>query len=487
MNGGIMNLMLLMARLLLSLVFGVAGVAKLIDSTGSRASMGDFGVPAFLARPLAWLLPLVELACAAALMSVSHAWWGASGALAMLLVFMAAIAVNLMRGRRPDCRCFGQLHSSPIGWTTLSRNAVLAGLAVFVAWQGRGNSGPSVMNGLGSLSRSEIVDVDIVLGVAMAVAALAAFELWAVWHLLRQNGRLLLRLEAVEAKLGAGTDAPAMGLPVNSVAPGFSVESLAGTTVTLEMLRERGRPLLFFFSEPGCAACDAAFPEVAEWQREHADRVLIVPITRGGAQVTRAERRKHDLHNVLLQADREIAQAYRVEVTPSAVLVSEGLIASPLAVGIDAIRALVDKATLPPPLKKGDRVPALRLADLNGRMVDFATLRGRRTLLLFWNSACGFCEAMLEDLKAWERTRPEDAPELLVIAAGSSEANRGHGLRSRVLLDPDFRAGQLFGASGTPSALVLDEEGRVASDVGVGAPAVFALTAAVPADRFVPA
>ena len=478
-----MNLLLLIARLLLSLVFGVAGVAKLVDSTGSRASMGDFGVPAFLARPLAWLLPLVELACAAALMSVSGAWWGASGALAMLLVFMAAIAINLMRGRRPDCRCFGQLHSSPIGWTTLSRNAVLAGLAAFVAWQGRGNSGPSVVNWLGSLSQSEVV----VLAVAMAVAALAAFELWAVWHLLRQNGRLLLRLEAVEAKLGAGTDAPAMGLPVNSVAPGFSVESLAGTTVTLEMLRERGRPLLFFFSEPGCAACDAAFPEVAEWQREHADRLSVVPITRGGAQVNRAKRRKHELHNVLLQADREIAQAYRVEVTPSAVLVSEGLIASPLAVGIDAIRALVDKATLPPPLKKGDRVPALRLADLNGRTVDFATLRGRRRLLLFWNSSCGFCEAMLEDLKAWERTRPEDAPELLVIAAGSSEANREHGLRSRVLLDPNFRAGQLFGAGGTPSALVLDEDGRVASDVGVGAPAVFALTAAVPADRFLPA
>jgi thiol-disulfide isomerase/thioredoxin/uncharacterized membrane protein YphA (DoxX/SURF4 family) len=465
-----MNLMLLIARLLLSLVFGVAGVAKLIDSTGSRASMGDFGVPAFLARPLAWLLPLLELACAAALMSVSGAWWGASGALAMLLVFMAAIAVNLMRGRRPDCRCFGQLHSSPIGWTTLSRNAVLASLAAFVAWQGRGNSGPGVANWLGSLSQSDIV----VLGVAMAVAALAAFELWAVWHLLRQNGRLLLRLEAVEAKLGAGTDAPAMGLPVNSVAPGFSVESLAGTTVTLEMLRERGRPLLFFFSEPGCAACDAAFPEVAEWQREHADRLLVIPITRGQAQASRA---KHDLHNVLVQADREIAQAYRVDGTPSAVLVSDGLIASPLAVGIDAIRALVDKATLPPPLKKGDRVPALRLADLNGRTVDFATLRGRRTLLLFWNSSCGFCEAMLEDLKAWERTRPEDAPELLVIAAGSSEANQ----------DPNFRAGQLFGAGGTPSALVLDEEGRVASDVGVGAPAVFALTAAVPADRFLPA
>jgi hypothetical protein len=45
----------------------------------------------------------------------------------------------------------------------------------------------------------------------------------------------------------------------------------------------------------------------------------------------------------------------------------------------------------------------------------------------------------------------------------------------------------LFGAGGTPSALVLDEEGRVASDVGVGAQAVFALAGEVSADNFLPA
>lgn len=478
-----MNLMLLIARVLLAVVFVVAGVAKLIDSAGSRASIGAFGVPAFLARPLALLLPLLELACAAALMSVTFAWWGATSALAMLLVFMAAIAINLMRGRRPDCHCFGQLHSSPIGWTTLSRNAALAGLAAFVAWQGRGSSGRSVVDWPGGLSRSDIV----VLGLATAVAALASLGLWALVHVLRQNGRFLLRLEAIEAKLGVDTGAPATGLPVNSVAPRFSVAGLDGETVTLDMLLERGRSLLLFFSEPGCGACDAALPEVAAWQREHADRLSIVPITGGEAQVNRIKSRQHNLHNVLLQADGEIAQAYRVEGTPSAVLVSEGLIASPLAVGIDAIRALVDKATLPPPLKEGDRVPALRLADLNGRTMDLATLRGRRRLLLFWNPSCGFCQAMLEDVKRWERTRSEEAPELLVIAGGSSYANRKQGFRSRVLLDRDFGAGQVFGAGGTPSAVVLDEEGRVASEVSTGAPAVFALAGAVPADSFLPA
>ncbi len=483
MNGWIMNVILLIARLLLAVVFVVAALAKFLDSTGSRTSMVEFGIPVLLARPMALLLPVLELACAGALISVTFARWGAIGAMAMLLSFISAIAINLMRGRRPDCHCFGQLHSSPIGWATLVRNAVLAGLAAFVVSQGRGYSGRSVGDWLGGLSRSDIV----VLELAIAVAALAAFELWALLGVLRQNGRLLLRLEAVEAKLGVGAESPQPALPVNSMAPDFSVADLDGQTVTLDRLRERGTPLLLFFSEPGCGACDAALPEVAKWQREHADRLSIVPITQGEAQVNRTKSRQYNLQSVLLQTDREIAQAYRVEGTPSAVLVSEGLIASPLAVGIDAIRALVDKATLPPLLKKGDRVPALRLADLSGGTMDSARLRGRRTVLLFWNPSCGFCQAMLGDVKAWERNRPEHAPELVVISAGPVTAIREQDFRSRVLLDPNFAAGQMFGASGTPSAVVLDEEGRVASDVGVGAPAVFDLAGAVPVDSFLPA
>ena len=43
----------------------------------------------------------------------------------------------------------------------------------------------------------------------------------------------------------------------------------------------------------------------------------------------------------------------------------------------------------------------------------------------------------------------------------------------------------MFGASGTPSALVIDEEGTVASDVGVGAPAVLEMLGAVPAENVV--
>src|SRR5439155_7716211 len=160
--------------------------------------------------------------------------------------------------------------------------------------------------------------------------------------------------------------------------------------------------------------------------------------------------------------------------TPSAVLLAEGRVAAALAVGPEAIRALVRQATMPPPLKQGDPVPSLRLRDLNGGTTDLSVLGGRATLLLFWNPACGFCQSMLDDVKAWERDRAEETPELVVISAGSPKANRDQGFRSRVLLDPAFNAGTRFGAEGTPSAVVV-EDGRVASSVGVGAKAVLVL------------
>jgi len=99
-------------------------------------------------------------------------------------------------------------------------------------------------------------------------------------------------------------------------------------------------------------------------------------------------------------------------------------------------------------------------------------------LVLFWNPGCGFCQQMLPDLKELEATSPEDAPKLLVVSAGSEEANKEMGITSPVLLDQNFAVGRAFGASGTPSAVLVDAEGKVASDIAVGAPAVLELAGA---------
>jgi peroxiredoxin len=130
---------------------------------------------------------------------------------------------------------------------------------------------------------------------------------------------------------------------------------------------------------------------------------------------------------------------------------------------------------LPGKLRIGELAPAVKLPDLKGQIVDLAEFHGDKTLVMFWSPHCGFCDRMLDDLRAWEASPPKDTPQLVFISSGTVEDNQAMGINSPILLDQGFSAGRAFGASGTPSAILLDAEGHIASDLGVGAPAVWAL------------
>src|SRR5437588_333681 len=397
----------LTARLLLAGVFALAGLAKLADRSGARKALREFGVPAPLAAPLGGMLPLAELAAAAALVPLPSAWFGAVGALALLLLFVVAIGINLALGRTPSCHCFGQLASAPAGWGTLVRNAVLAGAAWLIVWQGPAHPGASAVSWVGVLS------VPQRLGIAGAIIGVGvlALEAWLLWQLLRQQGRLLLRLDAMEARLAApaaataATQGPAAGLPVGAPAPDFRLVGLPRGTV--------GSPLAL-----GAGAI----------------RALV-----GGA----------------------VGQ-------PAPVLSGGGNGSAP-----PNGQAIIPVRAAPPAL--GGPAPALKRRDLQGKLIELSSFRGSKTLVLFWNPDCGFCQQMLGDLKAWEAQPPPQAPKLLVVSTGSVEQNRALGLRAPVLLDHNLEAGQAFGASGTPMAVLVDAEGRIASSVAAGAAAVLAL------------
>ena len=287
--------------MVLALVFAVAGVAKLADWAGSRRAIVDFGVPAALAGPLGILLPLAELAIAVALLPTTTAWWGAVGALVLLLLFAAAIGANLARGRKPDCHCFGQLYSAPAGRSTLARNAVLAAPAAFVVWRGQeGNAGPSALGWVGALSAAQALGV---LAAVLAVGLLAA-RWWFMFGLFRRSGRLARWLEAAQERLAdAGLALPLTenevqrmaGLPVGTPAPAFELPNLEGEAVTLESLRSMGRPILLLFTEPGCGYCEELLPEVGRWQEELVEEFTIVFISCGDAE---GELVMSDVHGV---------------------------------------------------------------------------------------------------------------------------------------------------------------------------------------------
>ena len=122
--------------------------------------------------------------------------------------------------------------------------------------------------------------------------------------------------------------------------------------------------------------------------------------------------------------------------------------------------------------------PEIKLSDLQGKQRNLAAFRGRTTLVLIWNPRCGFCQRMLDDLKTLDASPPPGAPKILVVSAGTLEANKAMELRSTVVLDQEFDAGSAFGTNGTPTAVLVDERGKIASEVAVGAPAVLALAGA---------
>lgn len=338
------KMLLLGSRLLLGAIFLIAGWTKLADHNGGRKTLMDFGIPDALAKPFSFFLPIIELVVAILLIPQATAWWGGLGAFGLLLIFIIAIAINLILGRKPDCHCFGQLHSAPAGWSTLIRNVLLAVIACLIIWQGQDNPSLSSLvyykEALPSLSPLTLVLITSFIG-------FFAFQGWIVFHLFQQQGRLLLRIEALEKSRSNQMPqyAPsATGLQVGSPAPKFELADINGKTVTLRDLFADGKYLLLIFSDPGCGPCNTILPEVASWQNDHISKLTIALVTRGTVEDNRKKTADYRLAHILLQQDREVAQAYQAHGTPAAVLLTaDGRIASPLAFGPDAIRSLVTR------------------------------------------------------------------------------------------------------------------------------------------------
>src|SRR5512139_1671746 len=106
-----METILLLIRLFLFGVFALAGIGKLLDRKGSEKAVREFGVPAGVAGPTAFILPIVELVIAIGLLFTGSSWMAAIGALLLLLIFIGGMLYQMAQGKAPDCHCFGQLHS----------------------------------------------------------------------------------------------------------------------------------------------------------------------------------------------------------------------------------------------------------------------------------------------------------------------------------------------------------------------------------------
>jgi peroxiredoxin/uncharacterized membrane protein YphA (DoxX/SURF4 family) len=491
-------------QILLAAILIIAAFAKLASLSRTRQSLEGFGVPAEWVVPASWALPVAELLSGFFLLLPTTAWWGAVAAFLLFSVFNAVIAYNLALGRTPECNCFGQLHSTPVGRSTLARNLgfTLAAAAIVLLRSPTGSGTWSVEANL-----------------VVLVGSLAALSVIAILWLLVQS---LKRLEEMQEFLAADPsrvppvrdDAalPVQNLPIGAPAPDFDLESIDRLRVSLRDLLEAGRPVLLFFMSADCGPCTALLPEMEQWHQEHGHRAVFAIITRGNAAANRTKFRKVGLKPVLLQEESTVALDYFAKWTPAAILIKgDGSIGSQVAFGDREIRSLIEhfteSTTVSPwfatsiasgnghkghpqdtqKLKIGDPAPSLVLPDLDGRETELASFLGRKTIVLFWRPDCSFCQNILADLQEWEKQRNDQSPHLLIVSAGEREAHADMNLQSPILLIKDAAKVLEFGAMGTPSAILIDEDGKVASVMGRGTEAVLAIAGIRPSRTTQPA
>lgn len=470
----------LLGRALLVGVFVVAAVAKLRDRPATREALGGFGVPARLTDPVAVALPVVELATAGLLVPRATAVVGAAAATALLSVFTIAIAVSLARGRRPACRCFGQLSAAPVGARTLIRNAALLVVSggVLAAELSRPAADP-VSSALHADRTVAIITAFVVSG-AVVVGAIAV-----MLAVLRSYGLVLHRLDALERRLAdlgyedEGDYDETLPLPEVGLRPGTAAP-LAGA---LEIggrpfVREPSKPLLVLFTSPHCGPCEELLPEVAGWQRTHSEQLSIAVAVAAPADEVHEEQRRHELAHVIIDERSSVADAFEAHGTPAAVLVDQdGNVASWLAAGADAIRQLMHEAVRPAPVSVGEQVPQIDVPTIRGAPFSLTDLRGRRSAIIFWNPGCGFCRQMHERLRDYEEKVNGSGPSLVIASSGDHASTAAEGFSSTVVLDHDRLLADAFGAHGTPMAVLLGSDGTVASLVAAGVDGVMDLLA----------
>ncbi len=342
---------------------------------------------------------------------------------------------------------------------------------------------------------------------------LLAVGCWLGYQLLRQNGRILVRLEMLQGQLGQLRAAlveetappPPRGLPLGSPAPDFELPDLAEGRQSLAQFR--GRKVLLIFFNPQCGFCTKMAGALAALKPEGGDgQAMPLVVTTGDAEANRHLVGEFGIRcPVLLQKEMEVASKYQTGGTPTGYLIdAQGNIASDLGVGAEALLALATAPSVPQNgqqangavagkhapklrngkanrglaasrinrsgLKAGMPAPAFRLPRLDGGELSLEDYRGSRLLLVFSDPQCGPCDELAPQLEQLHRQRTDF--KVLMLSRSDAESNRQKvaklGLTFPVALQKEWEISLLYGMFATPIGYLIDEQGIITADVAVG-------------------
>jgi peroxiredoxin len=178
--------------------------------------------------------------------------------------------------------------------------------------------------------------------------ALTLAGCWMAYELVRQNGRILQRLEALEAPLGpletCTTRPPPRaldsdGLAIGTPAPDFSLPGLDGSILSLAAYR--GRRVLLVFVDPDWRSCTRLIAALAKIQQADSNLQLLM-VSRGTLAANQTVLATHIVQfPVVRQRHWEISRRYATFAMPAGYQIDEqGVIASRVATSHEAILAL---------------------------------------------------------------------------------------------------------------------------------------------------
>lgn len=339
---------------------------------------------------------------------------------------------------------------------------------------------------------------------------LVALGSWLGYQLVRQNGRILLRLEAIEKQLRPRAEANPRSpgrLSRGRVAPDFELPDLTGTRRKLSEFR--GKDLLLIFFNPKCGYCAKMVEDLSRLPMDGTPgRPMPLVVSTGDALENRQLVERYGIRcPVLLQDQMEVASEFRAQGTPMGYRIdSQGRVASELAVGAEPLLRLAssDASELQKTsgkikgpkahtkqadpslahsrlnrngLKAGTIAPDFRLPRLDEGELSLAELRGRCVLLVFSDPNCGPCDELAPQLEKIHQERPD--LQVLMVSRRDAEATRAKaislGLSFPIVMQNQWEISLKYAKFATPIGYLIDERGTTLRDVAVGVGPILAL------------
>lgn len=307
-------------RALIASMFTLTGAVKLWDLQAMRISLSAFGVPTRLVKPTAILLPLLEMVVGAAVATERRQRAGLRSGIGLLSVFTGAIAWNLVRGRRPQCNCFGAFKDAVIGWQSLVRNALIIGvswLLLLDSWKAPFSS---------RWRRTSLIWMIVILVIGLQGITIA----WFVGSRGRKGTQ-------------GDTDSVPAGIPLDSLIPSIGILDADGKEIGIEDAISSRNTLVYVLSS-SCQPCLEVLTIIKDYVRAgeggRHQSIIILP-----------ERDVRPHHFIRLfnpgiavfQARGDVYAALSLAGTPAALaLSSEGRVLRATAIGAHDIACLVD-------------------------------------------------------------------------------------------------------------------------------------------------